>query len=237
MNSTDPTGLASCGVNPITGLPGFSNDPRGVAGHLPPGIGGEGYFGASRKHGTASHQGLDISGVSGQSAVYANLSGVVSFVGVAGDAGNLVIINHGAGLSTRYGHLSSFASGLQAGTFVFEGDKVGVVGQTGNAAGQLATEAHVHFGVQLNGRNQNPATYLNSPCPGPQQILDSPLNIITDAGALRVRGGGGGGYGYGGGGFGGFGGWSSLDLLYLMYGGGGGGYGEVVSYEIGEIVE
>jgi RHS repeat-associated protein len=175
VNFVDPSGLSSCGVNPITGLPGFSNDPRGVAGNLRPGIGGQGYFGASRKHGTGTHQGLDISGVSGQSAVYANLSGVVSFVGVAGDAGNLVIINHGGGLSTRYGHLSSFASGLKVGSFVFEGDKVGVVGQTGNAAGQLATEAHVHFGVQLNNRNQNPATSLNSPCPHAQDKLDSPL--------------------------------------------------------------
>jgi len=176
VNFVDPSGLASCGVNPITGTPGFTNEPRGVPGHLRPGVGGQGYFGASRGHGTRSHAGLDISGISGASAVYANLTGIVRFVGWGGDAGNLVIIDHGDGLSTRYGHLSRFEPGIKKGSFVFEGDRVGVVGQTGNAAGQLASEAHVHFGVQLNGRTINPATYLNSHCPGPQDSLDSPLH-------------------------------------------------------------
>src|SRR6266852_3277082 len=88
VNLIDPTGLSFCGVNPITGIPGFTNDPRGVPGHLRPGVGGQGYFGARRTRGR-THQGLDISGVSGVSSVYANLSGIVTFVGRAGDAGNL----------------------------------------------------------------------------------------------------------------------------------------------------
>jgi len=212
-NFFDPSGLSSCGVKPNTGTPGFTNDPRGVPGHLRPGVGGQGYFGASRKHGTGSHQGLDISGVSGASAIYASLSGIVTFAGnTSGDAGKLVIINHGDGLSTRYAHLSSFTLGVKPNTFVFEGDQIGVVGQTGNAAGQPLTEAHVHFGVQLNGRNINPANYLNSPCPGPQGILDSPLPVRPGP-----SGGGIVSSPMPFGGFGGFGGWTSLDLLYLMF--------------------
>jgi murein DD-endopeptidase MepM/ murein hydrolase activator NlpD len=43
-----------------------------------------------------------------------------------------------------------------------------VVGQTGNASNLPPSEAHVHFGVAINGANRNPATYLNSPCPPAQ---------------------------------------------------------------------
>ena len=135
-----------------------------MAGNLRPGVGGQGHFGAPRRRG-ATHQGLDISGISGQSTVYSNRAGTVTFAGVAGDAGNLVIVDHGGGVATRYAHLSSFANGLQQGNQVNQGADLGILGQTGNARGQPAAEAHVHFGVQVNGRNVNPATYLNSQCP------------------------------------------------------------------------
>jgi RHS repeat-associated protein len=155
-----------CGVNPVTGRPGFTNDPRGVPGDLRPGKHGEGYFGASRKHGSARHAGLDISGVLRVSPIYANRAGTITFVGpTPRDAGNLVIIDHGGGVSTRYGHLSSFASGLAIGDEVDEADEIGILGNTGNARNLPASEAHVHFGVQINGRNVDPANYLNSPCP------------------------------------------------------------------------
>jgi RHS repeat-associated protein len=153
----------TCGVNPITGRAGFNPDPRGVPGNLRPGVGGQGHFGARRRRGT--HQGLDVSGVSGESTVYSNRAGTVTFAGVAGDAGNLVIVDHGGGVLTRYGHLDSFAAGLEQGGQVNQGSNLGIVGQTGNARGQLAAEAHVHFGVQVNGRNVDPAIYLNSRCP------------------------------------------------------------------------
>jgi murein DD-endopeptidase MepM/ murein hydrolase activator NlpD len=48
---------------------------------------------------------------------------------------------------------------------VEEGQQIGVLGQTGNARRLPLSEAHVHFGVQVNGRNVDPAAYLNSPCP------------------------------------------------------------------------
>ena len=63
-------------------------------------------------------------------------------------------------MTTRYAHLDSFASGLVTGSIVSEGQQVGIVGQTGNARNLPASEAHVHFGVQINGRNVDPANYL-----------------------------------------------------------------------------
>jgi murein DD-endopeptidase MepM/ murein hydrolase activator NlpD len=87
----------------------------------------------------------------------------VTFAGVAGLAGKLVIIDHGGGVSTRYGHNSS--NQVSVGEQVTQGQQIGIVGQTGNARGQALSEAHVHFGVQINGRTVNPANYLNSPCP------------------------------------------------------------------------
>jgi len=155
-----------CGVNPITGEHGFSQNPRGVPGNLRPGVRGQGYFHAPRRGDPIGHQGLDISGVTGQSPLYANRNGRVTFAGATnGMAGNLVLIDHGGGVTTRYAHLSSFAAGLATGSIVSEGQQIGIVGQTGNASRLPASEAHVHFGVQINGQNRNPETYLNSGCP------------------------------------------------------------------------
>lgn len=65
--------------------------------------------------------------------------------------------------------LIAFANGLQVGSQVAGGQQIGIVGQTGNAAGQPAAEAHVHFGVAFNGVNQDPEQFLNGgiPCAPP----------------------------------------------------------------------
>ena len=147
-------------MNPITGEHGFAEDPKGVPGHLRPGVGGEGYFHARG----GEHQGLDISGVVGESSIYANRDGRVTFAGATpGKAGNLIIINHGGGVSTRYAHLSSID--VTTGGIVTEGQEIGIVGKTGNARNLPASEAHVHFGVQISGKNVDPDHYLKSPCP------------------------------------------------------------------------
>ena len=190
VNMVDPSGL--CGVNPITDQPGFTNNPKGVPGHLRPGVGGAGYFGAPRRR-AGTHKGLDISGISGQSSVYANGAGTVTFAGRAGDAGNLVIINQGSGIETRYGHLSSFADGLRAGDMVDGSDEIGIVGQTGNASGQSLSEAHVHFAVKINGGLADPAKYLNGLCPLPTaQTRPSSPPIPPPFVPLPLPGGGGG---------------------------------------------
>jgi Peptidase family M23 len=92
---------------------------------------------------TAYHLGFDLS-VTKRYPVEAANSGVVSFVGDLGIYGNAVIIDHGLGLSTLYGHLSSID--------VKEGDQIKqrqILGKTGETG--LAVGDHLHFGVYLQG--------------------------------------------------------------------------------------
>jgi murein DD-endopeptidase MepM/ murein hydrolase activator NlpD len=98
------------------------------------------------------HAGLDISADHGQ-AVRATAAGSVAHAGHAGDFGNLVVIDHGFGIRTRYGHLSRFA--VSPGQSIHKGDIVGYVGSTGRS-----TSPHVHYELLLNGRATNPLRLL-----------------------------------------------------------------------------
>src|SRR6185436_6968909 len=80
----------------------------------------------------AFHQGLDISTEKGQ-PVYATADGVVESTANTGDYGNLIVLQHAFGLSTRYGHLSAFA--VTQGQTVKRGDIIGLVGSTGRSTG------------------------------------------------------------------------------------------------------
>jgi len=101
------------------------------------------------------HQGIDISLDKGQ-PVYVTADGVVESAGYVGDYGNLVVVKHGFGLSTRYGHLSGFA--VHAGEEVTRGQVVGYVGATGRATG-----AHLHYEILANGQLLNPLQLLTQP--------------------------------------------------------------------------
>jgi murein DD-endopeptidase MepM/ murein hydrolase activator NlpD len=98
------------------------------------------------------HPGLDISADYGE-PVHATADGVVSTAGVSGSYGNLVEIDHGFGIATRYGHLSRFAT--VAGRTVHKGDIIGYVGSTGRS-----TSAHLHYEILLNGKLTNPMKLL-----------------------------------------------------------------------------
>ena len=98
------------------------------------------------------HAGLDIAGDRGQ-PVFATAAGVVGFAGYQGNYGNLVVIDHGYGLETRYGHLQSF--GVAKGGKVQRGDVIGRVGATGRATG-----SHLHYEVLANGTLLNPLRLL-----------------------------------------------------------------------------
>src|SRR6185369_8682268 len=78
----------------------------------------------------AFHQGLDISTEKGQ-PVYATADGIVETASYTGDYGNLIVIKHGFGLVTRYGHLSRY--NVKPGSRVKRGDVIGFVGATGRA--------------------------------------------------------------------------------------------------------
>ena len=98
------------------------------------------------------HPGLDISADRG-SPVHATADGTVTFAGGSGAYGNLVTIDHGFGLETRYGHLSRVD--VAAGGTVKRGDLVGAVGATGRATGP-----HLHYEVRVNDRLLNPLQFL-----------------------------------------------------------------------------
>ncbi len=101
------------------------------------------------------HQGLDISTERGR-PVYATADGLVDSASYNGDFGNLVVLRHDFGLSTRYGHLSAFK--VRPGQSVQRGDVIGFVGSTGRATG-----AHLHYEILANGRLINPLQLLTRP--------------------------------------------------------------------------
>ena len=106
------------------------------------------------------HQGLDISTEKGQ-PVFATADAVVESASYTGDYGNLIVLKHGFGLVTRYGHLSSFA--VKGGASVKRGDIIGYVGSTGRSTG-----AHLHYEILANGKLINPLQLLTQPVPANQ---------------------------------------------------------------------
>lgn len=104
------------------------------------------------KGGPDFHPGLDIAGERGQ-PVFATASGTISFAGLNGDYGNMVVVDHGFGLQTRYGHMLTTTA--HVGDAVNRGDQIGQVGATGKATGY-----HLHYEVLANGRLLNPLQLL-----------------------------------------------------------------------------
>lgn len=98
------------------------------------------------------HKGLDIANRKG-TAVLATAEGVVTFVGTKGPLGNVVVIDHGHGMITRYAHLSQ--SLKKRGEAVKRGDIIGQMGSSGRTTGP-----HLHYEVHLNGVPVNPETYI-----------------------------------------------------------------------------
>ena len=94
-------------------------------------------------------------------------AGRVSFRGVKGGYGNVIVLRHGNGVETVYGHLSRFAKGLFVGKVVKQGDVIGAVGMTGTATGP-----HLHYEYRVRGVHQNPAklkTVDSPPIPARQR--------------------------------------------------------------------
>ena len=98
------------------------------------------------------HPGLDISSPPG-APVLAPADADVASAGPGGDYGNLVVLNHGYGISTKFGHLSRFA--VSAGQHVKRGDVIAYVGTTGRS-----TSPHLHYEIWMNGRLTNPMRLL-----------------------------------------------------------------------------
>ncbi len=104
--------------------------------------------------GSALHSGVDMAGPVG-TPIMASADGVIVKAGWANGYGNLVEIDHGRGLVTRYGHLSSIA--VSIGDKVSQGDTVGGMGSTGRSTG-----SHLHYEVRINGNAVNPMPFLEA---------------------------------------------------------------------------
>jgi murein DD-endopeptidase MepM/ murein hydrolase activator NlpD len=101
------------------------------------------------------HPGLDISANHGR-AVLATADGTVLSASREGSYGNLIVIDHGFGITTRYGHLSRF--GVTNGQRVRRGNVIGYVGSTGRS-----TSPHLHYEILVNGKLTNPLNLLARP--------------------------------------------------------------------------
>lgn len=117
---------------PVTGSFGERIDP----------FNGEGAF----------HSGIDIGAVYGQSII-APADGIVVFADFMGGYGRAIVLDHGHGMTTRYGHLRSFA--VFPGQHIHRGDTIGYVGDSGRSTGP-----HLHYEVRINDVPVNPHKYL-----------------------------------------------------------------------------
>lgn len=109
-------------------------------------------FGAKSNIRSSDHTGLDIAAPRG-TAIKAAASGTVTFSGKKGSYGYLIVISHGNGIETYYGHCSKLY--YQAGTTVTQGQAIAEVGSTGNSTGN-----HLHLEIRVNGVAYNPQNYL-----------------------------------------------------------------------------
>lgn len=109
-------------------------------------------FGAVSSRRVSKHTGLDIAASTG-TKIKACAAGTVTFSGYKGSYGYMVVVNHGNGVETYYGHCSKLY--VKAGQQVNQGDVIAAVGNTGNSTGP-----HLHLEIRLNGVAYNPQNYL-----------------------------------------------------------------------------
>ncbi len=98
------------------------------------------------------HEGMDIAAEPGK-PIYSPSNGMVVYAGPEGNYGNVILLDHGYGIKTRYGHLAQML--VKAGDRVKRGEQLGSVGTTGRSTGP-----HLHYEVRVNGIPQNPRKFL-----------------------------------------------------------------------------
>ena len=98
------------------------------------------------------HHGIDLAGT-WQENVTVSADGTVVFAGYHGSFGKVIRIKHNYGIMTTYGHLAKI--NVRRGDLVNEGQVIGKMGRTGKVKG-----AHLHYEISVNGKSQNPATYI-----------------------------------------------------------------------------
>lgn len=109
--------------------------------------------------GSTNHKGTDIGRVGYTSSIYAAKSGTVIVSQYSSSYGNYVVISHGSGNTTLYGHMSSRK--VEVGQYVNQGDVIGITGSTGHSTGP-----HLHFEITENGVRVNPLSHGAKPQKG-----------------------------------------------------------------------
>lgn len=125
---------------------------------------------------SAMHSGLDFPGPLG-TPILAAAPGRVVYVGQRSGYGNVVEVDHGQGILTRYAHLSGFTT--KVGTQVAAGEQIAKMGSTGRSTG-----SHLHFEVRLNGVAVNPRRFLEAKA----DVLEVKADARQRVGALAARG-------------------------------------------------
>jgi murein DD-endopeptidase MepM/ murein hydrolase activator NlpD len=141
------------------------------------------------------HAGIDIPGPIG-SPVRAAATGTIDYAGRAGGYGNMIEIDHGGGLATRYAHLLRFL--VNSGAHVERGQPIALMGSTGHSTG-----SHLHFEVRVNGRAAAPLAWFGgarppvlpparTPAQTPESVASAHISAFAraraDAGAAHGTG-------------------------------------------------
>ncbi|WP_156256948.1 M23 family metallopeptidase, partial [Sandarakinorhabdus oryzae] len=128
--------------------------------------------------GGAFHAGIDMTGSTGD-AIHAAADGVVVRAGWWAGYGKVVVVDHGNGLETRYGHMSRFY--VKEGDVIRQGQVIGGMGSTGRSTG-----THLHFEVRLDGRALDPQPFVelanfgvDAPVRSRPTVV-APLDIVSD---------------------------------------------------------
>ena len=100
------------------------------------------------------HAGVDIPGAIG-TPIYATADGMIAHAERMGGYGNMVEIDHGKGIATRYGHMSKLL--VMPGSHVARGQLIGLMGSTGRSTG-----SHLHYEVRIDGHAVNPVPFLTT---------------------------------------------------------------------------
>jgi hypothetical protein len=98
------------------------------------------------------HKGIDIAALNA-SPVYASAEGIVTSYGRCGSLGNVMVISHGHGVTTRYGHLKK--PEVRVGKHVKKGDEIALLGDSGRSTG-----SHLHYEILVQGTHVNPQRYM-----------------------------------------------------------------------------
>jgi murein DD-endopeptidase MepM/ murein hydrolase activator NlpD len=140
--------------------PESSDSPAAAANAAPARVGGSGVAWPTNGSVTSGfgyrwgslHAGIDIANGTG-TPIRAAKAGTIILAGWNGGYGNCIVIDHGGGFSTLYGHMTRLRA--SDGQRVSQGDLIGDMGSTGNSTG-----SHLHFETRVNGNAQDPTRYL-----------------------------------------------------------------------------